>query len=159
MRKVMPLVIVLGLLVAAAPKDKDGGKKEIHKDWPTSKQIEKADNAATFDSHNTCHHTNGKGQKISFVPADIGHLNDEERGKGCIIGKFETERNTGDGLTPGTYRVYLRKHDGKWQVFFCQKNEPVENSKVVKFVDDNEHKPKFTDAGTELRYWKLNISL
>src|SRR6185369_4360089 len=102
------------------------GKKDIHKDWPTANQIEKAAAKVSYDKDKEITHKNAKNQKISFVPADIGHMNDEERAKGCILGKLDTDRNTGDGLTPGQYRVYMRKHEGKWQVFFCQKDEAVE---------------------------------
>lgn len=156
MRKVLPLFVLLSLVVAAAPKDKD---KDIHKDWPSAGKIDKAGARADYDKDNTAEQRNAKGQKVIFTPADIGHINDEERGNGCIIGKLDTDRNTSDGLTPGQYRVYLRKHDGKWQIFFCQKDEAVGFSKSVQVIDDNEHKPKFTDAGTRIRYWKLSFSI
>jgi hypothetical protein len=156
MRKLLPLLVLLSLVIAAAPKDKG---KEIHKDWPTAGQVEKAnDHVKEYQKDHKVSHTNAKGKEATFTPANIGDMNDEERGRGCIIGILDTERDTADGLTPGRYHAYLRKHNGKWQVFFCQKNEAVGFAKDVEHIDDNEHKPKFTSAGTRIRYWELSFS-
>ena len=62
-----------------------------------------------------------------------------------------------DGLEPGVYRVYLRKQ-GHWQAFFCQDDKPVGCSDECQAGLDNEHKPKFVDAGTAIRYGWFKFS-
>ena len=145
------LAIVPAAFAAKAEKGEKGGK-------PTAKQIDLANSRATFDTDDKIDHTNAKKKKVTFIPADIGHLNDEERAKGCILGKIETERNTEDGLSPGQYHVYLRREGKKWEIYFCQKGQCVGEAKSIKEGMDNAHKPTFVDAGTRIRYWELQFS-
>jgi hypothetical protein len=155
MRKNIAWIAVLLLAFAPAAFAAKGEKGDK---GPSAAQIAKANERATFDKDNMCAHTNAKGKKATFCPADIGHLNDEERGKGCIIGKLDTERNTEDGLTPGQYHVYMRREGSKWQIFYVQKDQVIAQAKSVKQNMDNEHKPSFVEAGTRIRYWELQFS-
>jgi hypothetical protein len=153
MRWALALIAVLGLAAvpaAMAAKVKNG---------PTKGQVAKAGANVKFDKSNavTHHHSNGKA--VTFVPADVGHLNSEEMAKGAIIGKLETERATKDGLEPGVYRVYIRKPGGRWEIFYCQDDAPVAEASDVEQNLDNEHKPRFADGGNSIRYYKIKFSL
>jgi hypothetical protein len=150
-RWALAAVVAFGLLSIPAV---NAGKP---KDGPNKNQISKADARVKFDKNDTVVDRHSSGKTVKFTPADIGHLNTEELANGAIIGKLETERNTKDGLTPGSYRVYVRKQ-GKWQVFFCHEGQTVAQADDVTGNLDGEKKPKFVDGGSALRYgwWKFS---
>jgi len=166
MRWLLVLIAVLmfagvpGALAAKDKADKSGknDKKDIHENWPTAKEISRANGRVQFQSDRTTKHEFKAGKTVKFTPADIGGMNDEERGKGCILGVIDSEADSGDGLKPGRYHVYLRKHENRWQVFFVDKNEAVGFAHHLSQGLDNEHEPKFVESGNELRYWQLQFS-
>jgi hypothetical protein len=149
------LAVIATLMIAGVPAAM-AAKKDM-KDAPKPAAVAKAGARATFEKDNAATHTYANGKSATFVPCDIGHLNEEEFARGAVIGKLELGKASKDGLEPGVYRVYLRKQ-GHWQAFFCQDDKAVACSDEVQSGLDNEHKPKFVDAGTAIRYGWFKFS-
>ena len=154
MRWALALIATLMLVVVPAAL---AAKKDM-KDAPGKTAVIKAGNKATFNKDDSATHTYAGGKTATFVPCDIGHLNEEQLQNGAVIGKLELTKPTKDGLEPGTYRVFIRK-SGHWQAFFCQDDKPVACSETCEGGLDNEHKPKFVDAGNAIRYGWFKFSL
>jgi hypothetical protein len=150
-------VLMIGAVPATYAAKKDLAKKEM-KDAPGRAAVAKAGAKATFEKDNTATHTWANGKSVTFVPCDIGHLKEEEFAHGAVIGKLETEKASKDGLEPGVYRVFIRKPANHWQVYFCQDDKPVAQADEAMAGLDNEHKPKFVDAGTAIRYGWFKFS-
>src|SRR5688500_12135063 len=153
MRWALALIVavgVMGIPAVNAAKPKDA---------PSKGAVGKAGANTKFEKNNAVTHRHSTGKTVTFTPADVSHLNTEEMSRGAVIGKIETERNTKDGLTPGTYRVFIRKPGGKWQVFFTQDDQVVAESENVEQNLDNEHKPRFADGGNTIRYYKIKFSI
>jgi len=150
MRWILALVAatVLAVPVAMAAKPKDP---------PKANAVAKAGERATFDKDKACTYKFAGNKVVKFTPADIGHLNNEERGKGCIIGKLETERDTKGGLKAGTYRVYMRKPGNHWEVFFTRLDDVVDQAEVDQGLD-NEHDPRFMEGGNAIRYFTIKFT-
>ena len=150
------IAIVATLMLAAVPAAL-AAKKDM-KDAPGKAAVAKAGNKATFNKDDAVTHAYAGGKTATFVPCDIGHLNEEQLQNGAVIGKLELTKGTKDGLEAGTYRVFVRK-SGHWQAFFCQDDKPVASAEVCQGGLDNEHKPKFVDAGNAIRYGWFKFSL
>ncbi len=152
------MICTVPAAMAAKPeKAPEKGKKELQ-DAPGRVAIAKANDKATFQKENTATKEFASGKIVRFTPADLSGMNDEEIGHGCVIGILDTERATPDGLEPGKYRVFTRKHGNHWQVFYCQKDDAVMKASDTTNVDGNEHKPKFEESGQRLHYWFLKFS-
>ena len=145
------LFVIAGVPAALA------AKKDM-KDPPGKGAVAKAGAGAKFQKEHAATHTYGSGKSATFVPCDLGHLNDGELAHGFVAGKLELSKGTKDGLEPGVYRVFIRKQGG-WQVFFCQDDKAVACSEAVQAGLDNEHKPKFVDAGNAIRYAWFKFSI
>ncbi len=150
------LALIATLMLAAVPAA-FAAKKDM-KDAPGRAAVAKAGNKVSFNKDDTVTHVYAGGKTVTFVPCDIGHFNEEQLQNGAVIGKLELTKSTKDGLEPGTYRVFIRK-SGHWQAFFCQDDKPVACSEVCEGGLDNEHKPKFVDAGNAIRYGWFKFSL
>ncbi|HEV8606489.1 MAG TPA: hypothetical protein VGQ99_14035 [Tepidisphaeraceae bacterium] len=150
-------IATIVLLVIAGVPAAMAAKKDM-KEAPGKAAVAKAGAKATFQKDNAATHTFASGKSVTFVPCDIGHLNEEEFARGAVIGKLELQKGSKDGLEPGVYRVFLRKPGNHWQAFFCQDDKPVACAEDVQAGLDNEHKPKFVDAGTAIRYGWFKFS-
>lgn len=157
MRKVLFGVVALFLgvsLVMAAPK-----KKETLKGAPTAKEIDKATNKVSWrtDSKVSASIAGGKGH-ITFVPADLKHMETANMANGALIGKIDTDHASDEIPAPGQYVVYVEKRGGAWKAFYCQKGEAVSEAKRVKASSHDTHDPEFVSDGHVIRYWILDIS-
>jgi hypothetical protein len=150
------LALIAMFVIAGVPAAL-AAKKDM-KDPPGKGAVAKAGNKASFQKEHAVTHTYASGKSATFVPCDLGHLNDGELAAGFLAGKLELGKGTKDGLEPGVYRVYIRKQGG-WQVFFCQDDKPVACSEDVTAGLNNEHKPKFVDAGSAIRYAWFKFSI
>jgi hypothetical protein len=150
------LALIVLFVVAGVPAAL-AAKKDM-KDAPGKAAVAKAGAKATFQKEDAVTHTYAGGKTATFVPCDIGHLNEGELAHGFLAGKLELTKGTKDGLEPGVYRVYMRKERG-WQAFFCQDDKPVACSEDVQAGLNNEHKPKFVDAGSAIRYGWFKFSI
>src|SRR4051812_5888091 len=154
------LALIAAFMIAGVPAmsaKKELAKKDM-KDAPTRGAVAKAGDKVTFEKKDAATHHFANGKSVTFTPADIGHLSQDDLSRGAIIGKIETEKETKEGLAPGTYRVYLRKPGGSWQIFYCQDDRPVAQADNVDGGLDNEHAPKFMDGGNSIRYWRIKFS-
>ena len=155
------LALVATLMMAGVPAafaaKKELAKKDM-KDPPNKGAVAKASAKATFDKKAIATHTFANGRTVTFTPADIGHLSQDDLGRGAVIGRFTTDKDTKEGLPAGKYEVYLRKPGGSWQIFYCDDDRPVAQADNVEGGLDNEHAPKFTDGGNSIRYWRLKFS-
>jgi len=152
MRWALALIAVLMFGVPAAMAAKGA------KNPPGKGAVVKANNKVEFEKEGSIVHTFAGGKTCKFTPANLSHFNQEEMAVGQIIGKLETARNTKDGLDAGTYRVFIDKPGNTWRVFFLEGDKVVGQSDNVDQGLDNEHKPKFADAGNSIRYWKIKFS-
>jgi hypothetical protein len=143
--------------VPAMSAKKELAKKDM-KDPPGRAAVAKANDKATFDTKAAATHHFANGKSVTFTPCDIGHLSQDDLSRGAVIGKLVSERESKEGLAPGMYRVYLRKPGNTWQIFYCQDDRPVAQSDNVDGGLDNEHAPKFVDAGTAIRYWRIKFT-
>jgi len=149
------LALIVMFVIAGVPAAL-AAKKDM-KDPPGKAAVAKAGARANFDKEHAATHTYASGKSVTFVPCDLGHLNEEELARGAVIGKLELGKGTKDGLEPGVYRVFIRKQ-GHWQAFFCQDDKPVACAEDVQAGLNNEHRPKFVDAGTAIRYGWFKFS-
>jgi hypothetical protein len=140
------LALIAMFVIAGVPAAM-AAKKDM-KDPPGKAAVAKADARATFEKEHAAFHA---GRSAKFVPCDIGHLNDGELAHGFVAGKLELGKASKDGLAPGTYKVFIRKQ-GSWQVYFCQDDKPVACAEDVQAGLDNEHRPKFVEAGAAIRF-------
>ena len=150
MRWALALVAVMIFAIPAAMAAKP-------KDAPKPNAVAKAGDKVTFDKDKACTYKFAGNKVVKFTPADIGHLNDEERSKGCIIGKLETERDTKGGLKAGTYRVYMRKPVNHWEVYFAKQDDVVDQAEVTQGLE-NEHDPRFMEGGNAIRYFTIKFT-
>jgi len=151
MRWALALVAVLIFAVPTALAGKP-------KNPPGKGAVAKANNKAEFEKEGSASHTFAGGKSAKFTPANLSHFNQEELAVGQVIGKLETTRNTKDGLEAGTYRVFVDKPGNSWRVYFLKDDAVVGQSENVDQGLDNEHKPKFVDAGNAIRYWRIKFS-
>ena len=92
------MICTVPAAMAAKPeKAPEKGKKQLQ-DAPGHAAIAKANDKATFNKEDTATKEFASGKVVRFTPADLGHMSDEEIGKGCIIGILDTERATPDSL-------------------------------------------------------------
>lgn len=149
------LAVIATLMIAGVPAAM-AAKKDM-KDAPGKAAVAKAGAKSTFEKENSATHTYANGKTATFTPCDIGHMNEEELGRGFIMGKLELTKASKDGLEPGVYRVYVRKQ-GRWQAYFCQDDKPVACAEDCQGGLDNVHKPQFVDTGTAIRYGWFKFS-
>jgi len=150
------LALIATLMIAGVPAAM-AAKKDM-KDPPNKGAVAKAGAKATFDKKAMATHTFASGKTVTFTPADIGHLSQDDLGRGAVIGRLTTDKETKEGLPAGKYEVYLRKPGGSWQIFYCQDDRPIAQADNVDGGLDNEHEPKFTDGGNSIRYWRIKFS-
>jgi hypothetical protein len=164
MMRTVLLVLAVSLLAAspvlAAATAKDKGettaekRDRLRENWPTAKEIDKAQARVAWNTENTAT-AEFRNKKVIFIPTKLGDISDEARAKGVVLGKLETKTESKDGLAAGEYVVYARKEGTKWEVYFCQKGEPVAKSKTVLQNQADRHEPKFDNAGAAIHYWEL----
>lgn len=155
------LALIATLMIAGVPAamaaKKELAKKDM-KDPPNKGAVSKAADKATFDKKAAASHTFANGKTVTFTPADIGHLSQDDLGRGAIIGRLVTEKDTRDGMPAGKYQVYIKKPGNSWQIYYCEDDRPVAQADSVEGGLDNEHAPKFADGGNSIRYWRIKFS-
>jgi len=149
----LALVITMAIPAAAAERKKE----EPLKGGPTKVAIEKAENRAKYDKEHAVK-VEHKGKQVEFVPCDIRDIGDRDREKGMILGRIINEKKSDDGLEPGDWLVFVRKHEGNWEAYFVTKHEAWAKSKQVKWMDGKEDHPSFEDHATAVRYWHLRVA-
>ncbi len=148
-------VVVSLALFVAIPFTIAAAKKAF---GPSAEQIAAAHARAEYSKDDAVTFKFPSGKKVTFIPANIGHADWDDRAKGVIIGKLESDRKTFDGLEPGMYLAYLCRIEGKWHVYYTEKDHAVGEASFFDDGLDNDHKPSFVDNGTKIRYGKMKFS-
>ena len=147
----------VALLVLASISAGAAQKKNPKADWPKPAAIEKANEDVKYLTNRQVQ-AKYRGRLMTFIPADVSGISDEQKYKGFIIGKLISEGVSADKLPAGQYTVYVRKPGPAWEAYFTQKNEPVAKSTEVRPGDEDFRTPDFTIDNTTFRYWKLRIA-
>jgi len=133
--------------------------QKIHADWPSAQQVKRA-----FANHkykmDHIAKEKYKGHPIIFTPCEMSDLSGEQKARGMILGKLQTEVSSADKLPKGTYLVYVQKRNDQWQAFFCEPGtfEPIQKSTEVKSDLDDHDRPSFEVDNTTIRYWRLRVA-
>lgn len=145
------------LLLMSLPAMAAAKKKSPKAGWATPAAVEKAAENVKYLADRQVQ-AKYRGRLMTFIPADLSDISDEQKYKGFIIGKLISEGVSADKLPAGQYMVYVRKPGPAWEAYFTQKHEPVAKSTEVRPGDEDFKTPDFTIDNTTFRYWKLRIA-